>query len=375
VSLEFRILDFNLAADSGTTVTASSEDANFPASNIAKPFRSKVYRSHLNGTFVIASTNAKVDFTRNGSTYAATLSSGTYTGITLAAEIVSKMNTAAGGSYVSCSKSLSTGLWTISCTGSTFSLLFATGTNVANSIASTLGFAASDRTGALTYTGSNIAIHTSERIVFDMGTTEGVDSAAILFDSVLGPKLTANAVLKFEANATNAWTAPAVSQTVALDTSYDVATYFWSATQSYRYWSLLITDPKNSNLCVEIGKVILALATQLSQTPDAGFQASALDRSKITQTPYGHRYADVYPRLRTFDFTYSHLPSADLETLDLMHARLGATTPIAVALDPTSTLWDKDRFFVYGYLKPEFKPKQSFYDYWDLQGFSIEESP
>jgi len=39
-------------------------------------------------------------------------------------------------------------------TGSFLSLLFATGTNAANSIAPTIGFTATDRTGALTYTGT-----------------------------------------------------------------------------------------------------------------------------------------------------------------------------------------------------------------------------
>lgn len=369
---QFRIMDNNLVFSSATTLTASSSDANFPVSNIPKYFRSKVWRSNATGTFVIASTNAKLDFTRNGVTYAATITSGTYTATTLAAEIVTQMNAAAGGTYATVSKSLSTGLWTIALTGTTFTLLFATGANLANSIASTLGFAATDRTGALTYTGSLVAIHTEESIVFDMATTEGVDSVALVFDPTDGPQFTSSAVLTIQANATNVWTSPAVSQTLTLDTTYDVATHFFTSTQSYRFWRLKIVDPKNPDLYVEVSKVFLSLATQLSQNPEKGFGGSATDRSKVSLTDYGHQYTDIYPRLRSESFNYVNCTGADLATFDAIHARLGNVVPLCVALDPTAVTWDKDRFFIFGYLNPGLSYKQSFYDYFDFS-FTIEE--
>ena len=369
---QFRIMDNNLVFSSATTLTASSSDANFPVSNIPKYFRSKVWRSNATGTFVISSANNKIDFTYAGPTWSATVASGTYTATTLATAIASAMNTAAATSAFSVSKSLSTGLWTITSSGPAIVLLFGSGGSVANSIGPTIGFAVADTASATTQTGSLVAIHTEESIVFDMVTTEGVDSVALVFDPTDGPQFTSAAVLTIQANATNVWTSPAVSQVLTLDTTYDVATHFFTSTQSYRYWRLKIVDPKNPDLYVEVSKVFLSLATQLSQNPEKGFGGAATDRSKISETDYGHRYADIYPRLRSESFNYVNCTGADLATFDAIHARLGNVVPLCVALDPTAVTWDKDRFFIFGYLNPGLSYKQSFYDYFDFS-FTIEE--
>lgn len=369
---QFRILDNNFAFSSATTLTASSSDANFPVSNIKKYFRSKVWRSNANGTFVIGSTNNKIDFTYAGPTWSATVSSGTYTATTLATAIASAMNTAAATSAFSASKSLTTGLWTISSSGTAIVLLFGTGANVANSIGPSIGFAATDTSSATSLTGSLVAIHTEESIVFDLQTTEAVDSVALVFDLTNGPKFTSSAVLTIQANATNVWTSPSVSQVLTIDSTYDVATHFFTSDQSYRYWRLKVVDPKNPDLYVEVSKVILSKGTQLAQNPDTGFASSAVDRSKISETDYGHRYTDIYPRLRSESFSFTNAPGTDAATFDAIHARLGAVVPLAVALDPTAVTWDKDRFFIYGYLNPANAYKQRFYDYFDFS-FTVEE--
>jgi hypothetical protein len=262
---EFRILDYNYAFDPSVSITATSEDSNFPASNLARYSRSRVWRS------------------------------------------------------------------------------------------------------------SGIAA--TERVVFDLQTSDAIDSFALLFNPIQGEgvKFSDTAVLTLKANATNSWATPAVSVTLAIDANYDVITHFFTSPQSYRYWAVEIQDVGNAFGYVEIAKVILANSTQLGQLPELGFKDSIQDQSKVSETPYGHRYADTYPSRRSFDFNYAAMTDADIQTLQLIFRRVGSIVPVAVALDPTATLFDKDRFFLYGFLDNKFQGSNRFYNFFDA-GLKLEEA-
>jgi hypothetical protein len=281
-----------------------------------------------------------------------------------------------GAETYTVSQSSTTGKWTIATGGAYLSLLRSTGTNVANSVWTAIGFTtAADSTGSLTYTGANIALHTEESIVFDLTTAEAIDSFAMLFNPIAGEgvKFSDAAVLKLQANATASWSAPSVDVTLSIDATYDVITHFFSSDQTYRYWRLKIVDPRNAYLYVEVPKVILSKATQLGQLPEIGFGYSLRDQSKITETAYGHRYSDSYPARRAYEFNYEAMAEDDIETLQQIFERVGNVTPIAIALDPLATVFDKDRFFLYGYLNDQFKTSNRFYTYFG-SGLRIEEA-
>jgi hypothetical protein len=373
---QFRILDDNWFFNSSAEITASSSDTNFPVSNLARFFRSQVWRSNATGNFVIDSTNNKLNFKESGggSELTATLTSGTYTSTTLAAEIKARMEDAGAETYT-VSQSAITGTWTIATGGVYLALLRSSGTDTASSVWGVIGFGTlADSTGSLTYTGANIALHTEEWVVIDLQTTEEIDSFAMVFNPIAseGIKFSDDAVIKLQANASDSWASPAVDVTLSTDPNYDVITYFFTSDQSYRYWRIKIVDPKNAYLYVEIGKLLLAKATQLTQMPEFGFKFKVNDQSKISKTPYGHRYADIYPSLRQLQFDYKAMVLADLETLYQIYARVGNMVPMGFALDPTETLFDKDQFFIYGYLNNEFSSGQAFYSYFD-SAIQIEE--
>lgn len=365
MSEQFRILDRNYAFQEDCTITPSSEDPNFPASNLKKFLRSKVWRSA--GSFQITTSNQKIDFKESGMgpQLTATIPVGFYTVSDLEDAIKAQMELVGAETYTA-SYSALTGRWTIASAGSYLDLLFSSGTNVASSLGPSIGYLVSDLTGSLTYTGAKVAIHTAERVVFDMGVTTGIDSVALLFDPMVDPKFSDSAVLKIEASATNSWGSPPVSQTLTVDTDWRAALHFFTSTQSYRYWAVTIIDPQNPNLYVELSKVILAFATQLSQVPQAGFGHNVSDQSKSQTTPYGHKYSDLYPMLHTQTFTYEFLPDADVQTLQKMYEVLGETVPIALALDPGEECFDKERFFIYGTMKGDFKMKHRFTTYFDV---------
>lgn len=356
MSLQFRILDYNYAWLSNTALTYSSQDPEFPASNLQTYIRSKVWRS--SGNFEIAS-GLKIDFQKVslGSQLTATIVAGTYTPTTLAAQIASVMGTADGVNTYTVSFSTLTGLWTIATSGAYLKILWNTGTNTAVSFGPTIGFSTvADNSGALTYTGSSIAIHTDEWVVFDTKTAQSIDSFCMFSDAMRGYQFSSNAVITIQASATNVWTSPALSQVLTPNMTYNVASYFWAAAQTYRYWRLLIVDPANTNLYVEVGKCVLSLGTQFSRVPDNGLIFNISDQSVITRNAYGHEYSDNYPVCHTCTITFAAIQYADVEALHALYLRVGRKTPVVFAVDPLAQLFVKDEFLIFGKFMSDLPP-------------------
>lgn len=215
--------------------------------------------------------------------------------------------------------------------------------------------------------------NTDQTVVIDIKTSEEIDSFIMWFHPLDGCKLTSDAVITVQANATNNWTSPAVSVTATLDDDFEVASYFWSTAQEYRYWRVKITDPTNDLDYIEVGKIFLTKATQLSQCPDIGFGYGNDDLSTVTRTEYNQVYADVKPNVKSLDLNMSLLTYADWETLQDIYDRVGSTLPIAISLDTDEALYDKDRFIIYGTLSGDFNAKHRVVTYFD-QSIKIKEA-
>lgn len=207
--------------------------------------------------------------------------------------------------------------------------------------------------------------NTNQTVVIDLKTSEEIDSVVVLFHPLDGNKLTPDAVISMQGNATNEWSSPAVSVTLTLDEDFEVASYFWSTANEYRYWRLKVTDPTNESDYIEIGKVILGKATQLSQCPEIGFSYMNDDLSSVSRTEYNQVYSDVKPNVRSFEFNYNILTYADFETLQDIYDRVGSTVPVLLSLDTGEALFDKDRFIIYGNLDGAFNAKHRVMNYFD----------
>lgn len=368
-TVDFRILDTNRVLTA--TLTPSSEDSEFPASNLQLYSRARTWRA--SGYFVITSSNNKLNFDEGGSELTATITAATYTPTTLAAEIKTQMDGAGGAGTYTVTFSTSTGKWTLASDQATFNLLWNTGTDTANTIGDTIGFDTSaDDTGAVTYTGDNIALHTEEFLVVDLGSALAVDSVALMFNPIDGITTSSTATIKIQANASNSWGSPSVDVTLTPDTQDKVATHFFSSDQSYRYWRLSIIDPDNANAYLEIPKLILANATELSQNPEQVFTYQLTDKSEIKRTDYGHLYADQRPNLRSMEFSYKYMDYSDAETLLDIYNTIQSHIPIGISLDSEAILFDKDRFFVYGVMPSQLGLKSVVRDLFD-SGFKIDE--
>lgn len=256
-----RLMNYNLCSQNATVISASSEDANFPASNLKHPFRSKRWRS--------------------------------------------------------------------------------TGTS-------------------------------SESVVFDMVTSEPIDSVVLLWPKEDGIRLSNTAVVKIQANATNVWTSPAIDQTLVIDNTYVVASHFFTSDQSYRYWRVIIQDPGNPNGFVELGVVWLGKGLPLEATQN-GFKFSLLDPSNVTTTDFGHTYVDEYPLLSTLDFTYQYLDYEVVQALENAFRANGTKLPVLVVLDVEESVFNKNHFLVYGKFKNAFGLQHYIYNILNPDSLTITE--
>ncbi len=366
----FRILDDNYAFSSQVNVFGSSEDPQYPASNVKKYIRSKVWRSY--GYWKITTSNNKLDFDIGGGEVTATITVGEYSTADLITEIETQMGVA--GTPDTFTVAQTNGIFSIGSDGSTLSLLRNSGSNLANSIWSTIGFGTdSDSTGAPTYEAASIALHTEEGLVIDLNTSEEIDSVAVLLDpNDTQYRLSDTAVVTLQASDTNSWASPPYSQVLTIDDTYDVYTLFLTSPIEYRYYRIKIVDPRNANLYVSLSKVFLAKATVI-QNPEIGFVHNIKDGSKSQGNDFGHVYTDLYPLRKSLEFNFSALSKEDTETLYTIYSRVGSAVPICIALDYDESLFDKDRFFMYGRLTDSIKLQHRFYSYFD-GGLTLEEA-
>jgi hypothetical protein len=370
--IDFRIVTDNYFFDNRSVITATSSDASFPSSNLTDYMRAKVWRS--SGQFEVTASNKYIDFkeTLGGPEITATLTEGSYTQSSLATEIKSQMESVSLNTRTyTISYSTANFKWTI--TGQTYlELLFSTGTNVANGLYSSIGFASSDLSGAITYTGSKAACHTNEAVQIDLLSQESIDTLAILFDPITYSQLSSSAVIKFQANNTPYWVSPSVDVTLSYDENKNIITYFPSSSLSYRYFRINIVDPQNTDGYVELGKIYLGKKLALTRVLDNGYEYKIKDQSKYISNDYGHEYVDIYPIIQELKINYNIINYDNIDILENAYRKNRGYIPVIACMDTQESMYDKDSFFIYGRLQKDFTAKQIVMNYFTT-GFTITE--
>lgn len=117
----------------------------------------------IDGNIVITTANQKLNFDEGGAELTATITAATYTPTTLCTEIKTQLDAAGALTYT---VTYSGKVFRISSTAGTLNLLCSTGTDVGNGIWSTIGFAATDRTGFINYAG-DYAIDVQNFLMFE----------------------------------------------------------------------------------------------------------------------------------------------------------------------------------------------------------------
>lgn len=211
-----------------------------------------------------------------------------------------------------------------------------------------------------------------QSIVFDLITTEDINSVVILFPKENGIKLTNAVNIRIQANATNNWTSPAVDQVLSIDNNYEVISHFFTSNQSYRYWRLFVDDPTNPYGYIEIGMVWIGLSENI-QNAQNGFKWVYTDLTKVDKTPFNHRYYDRYPKVTSLEFDYQFLDESQIQVLEDIFRRNGTSEPVLIVLDESEVVFDKDRFLIYGNMNNQFGMSHVRYDIFNQDGMRVEE--
>ncbi len=211
------------------------------------------------------------------------------------------------------------------------------------------------------------------RVVFDMITTEEIDSCVILWSKEDGVRLSDSAVIKLQANATDEWSDPSVDVTLTLSEVYEIASHYFTTDQSYRYWSILVEDSGNPFEYIELGVVWLGKSIDIENAQN-GFGYDLIDRSKTVVNDFGHAYTDEYPILQSIEFNYDFLDYSAIQNLENAFRENGSSSPVMVIVDAEEDVFDKDHYAVYGRMKANFSETHIRFDLLKATGITVMES-
>jgi hypothetical protein len=325
-----RISYANLVTPGSVLIVASAAQSTHPAARLRHALRSDVWRTPVGWT-VVEDENDSLDFTEQTTGDAtATLTPGTYaTGAELAAEIQTQLNAEATDNTYTCTYSSTTKKFTIArATGSaSFGLEWATGANAATSCGKDLGFTVSaDDTGATSYVADLASYQSRAWVTFDLGA-----AAAVRVGVVLNHNAGASGTFKLLANASDAWTSPSVTQTLAGDADIRIA---WFSTQTYRYWRLLVEDVQNTDGFTEVGVAWIGDYLQLAYPYQDGFKDGYEGGSEVSFGDHGAHYRDPKPGREIIKAAFAHHPDSDRLALKTFRSTVDRGGCFIIARDP-----------------------------------------
>ncbi len=159
----------------------------------------------------------------------------------------------------------------------------------------------------------------AESVVFDLQNA-GVTISDVIIDGYdTGLALS---TVKIEANSSDSWGSPAVSETISsgkftfgLPAVHELA----SGPVSYRYWRLSVTKALASSTA-DVGHIYLGAKDDLPEWPDHdGVAHGVADLSEVQMSRGGTSFVDERPRVREWTVPFSMITSAkgQLENLAL----------------------------------------------------------
>lgn len=326
-----RLLWQNFVQLGGATLTASSAAVGQPVRRLRDPLPSNRWRSATGWTIVLG-WNDRIDFNRGGAKVA-TIAPGTYaTGALLAVAIVAALEAADATPVWACSYSGTTFKFTIS-SDLAFTLLYATGANLARSAGRDLGYSVADTSSATSHVSDSQAFQSRHYVLIDLGSIQDVQ-AAIAYDHNSGT----GGTYSFLAASGAADLPGDPDATVALsNTSRKDILRIASLTTaiSYRYWALIIEDVQNADGFVEVGVPYLGGWLELEHAR-GGIGRDFVDFTQVAFADQGANYQDRKQRTRVWAYTFTAISESLANELDTAATHLLSGGDFFFIRDPTA---------------------------------------
>lgn len=220
--------------------------------------------------------------------------------------------------------------------GGVFQLMW---TDVLSTAATILGFStAADDTGALTYTADTLKIHTSEWLDFDLGIASNPKAFVILGNRNEAIKLSTNATIKLQGNATRTWATPSYEATLTYnEESIGVFNSDGLHGSGLRYWRLYIEDASNAFGYVEISNLYLGdtiePTTGCVQFPLA---IEHVDLSTNEVSDGGQIFSRIKQQTCDIRLEWFALTNTETEALRDFFGDVGTYYPFFISMDPNT---------------------------------------
>lgn len=331
--MEFRIfnnnyLDLNVLANA----SVSSAQAAFPVTNAYNGNRrSKVWRS--NGFFRITNSNNSFVFQEvAGVDLLATIPADDYnSALDLCAAIKAALELVGANTYTIKNDETTNSKFSFSSNGGFFTIRSSSASFTCGDV---LGIDSVDLTGATTYLADLLRITTGEWFLWDMGISSNPTCFALIGPRNNPLKISKTAILKIQANETNAWDSPSFEMSLPYDEEViTVVTENGIAPEAYRYWRLLIVD-QNINGFVEIGALYLGTHYKVIRGGTVlPLRNTSVDRSETIYSEGGQEFSDVKQKTASFSLQFSGVSSEEVERLEDFFKKVGMSIPFFVSLD------------------------------------------
>lgn len=167
---------------------------------------------------------------------------------------------------------------------------------------------------------------TGVNIVIDLG--ENLTATGFF---LANHNLTSSATITLEGNTTDTWATPAYTNSIAYNADM---IYELFATQTYRYWRLVISDATNSEGIIKFGGCFLGEYETITQFSHV-LTHNRLDTTEQHRSNSGQVYNDVGYIYNTYDLNFPRITDTDKSTLEdfIDSNRL---KPVYIMLDSTS---------------------------------------
>jgi hypothetical protein len=360
-----RLLVTNRFQASTSTRSASSTNAAFAVSWLLDQMRSKIWRS-ASGWTIYAGFNDKINFNRGGAK-TATITAGTYaTGAALCVAILAALEAADATPAWTCTYSGSTFQFTIG-SDIAFTLLFATGADVATCVAKDIGFALADTSSGTSHTGASATYQSRHWIKVDLGSALSVTAAV-----AINHNLSVSGTITLQGNATDAWTSPSFSQALSTTMNETAASpagrLAFFANPNVRYFRFLIDDVGNSAGFAEVGILYLGPYVQPTYNYSNSFRRPRRDLSAISKAVRGAHYQDLRPTGRLYGVQWTDFPDADRAILEAALDLVPKGKNFFFAFDAVNDAANT----VYLYFEEDVEVAVSSGDYWTIAGVMAE---
>ena len=131
---------------------------------------------------------------------------------------------------------------------------------------------------------------------------------------ILNHNITSGATIKLEANATDSWGSPSLSETI----TWNADTMFLDFTEAtYNYWSLYVDDSSNPDAFIQIGLCVLGKALVMpGQTTNPTIRY--IDTSQKTRSTSGQSYKDIRYNYRTISSVFPIITQSEFDDIETM---------------------------------------------------------